>query len=102
MRTRPSNRRFSITQPVEVQLDGGKTQKVLVTYGFDSGKVREMFCADFKAGSMVQAFVMDACVMASLLLQYNISPRELYGRMTDGPSLIGAIVYQAALLEEQR
>lgn len=100
MRTRLGDRRLSITQSVEVPLDGGRTQKVLVTYGIEGGKVREMFCADFKAGSMVQAFVMDACVMASLILQHDISPRELFARMTEGPSLIGAIIEKAALLEE--
>ena len=64
------DRRPSITLPVTFSSLWGEEHTFIVTYGFDAdGFVRECFCSSPKAGSMMQAFINDACVGISRLLQ---------------------------------
>jgi hypothetical protein len=100
MRQRLPDRRASITEYVEAQLDGGKTKRILVTVGFDdAGQPREVFCADFKAGTAMHAVIMDACILLSRLLQHGDLPQDLYKALCDKPpSVIGAIACLVARL----
>lgn len=73
--------------------DSGKDHKLQVTIGFGAdGGAREVFCADFKAGSSTHAIVTDACVLISRLLQHDDTPAELADTLCDPPSLLGAIL----------
>lgn len=84
-------------------MDNGASKHVLATFGFgEDGRVREMFCADFKAGTGVQVLVMDACVMASTILQHGQTAKQLSAMLTQGPSLIGALVAEAARIDKDR
>ena len=74
------------------QYEGGKEKKILITVGFDDeGEPKEVFCADFKAGTTLHSIVMDACILLSRLLQHGDMPVELLDSMCQPPSLIGAI-----------
>ena len=96
------DRRLNQTLAVDVHLDN-KTHRILLTVGFDvvviagtHGPVkhhypREVFCADFKAGTSLHAFVTDACILYSRLLQHGDDPAELRESMCTPPSLIGQI-----------
>jgi hypothetical protein len=99
MRTRLADRRFSVTDPVPfVKSDGGEI-RLTVTFGFDEvGQVREVFCADFKAGSDMHAAVMDTCILLSRLLQHGDTPQELAQTLCP-PSIIGCIAKAAAQIE---
>jgi hypothetical protein len=67
-----------------------------VTFGFDeNGELREVFCADFKAGSDMHAVVTDACILLSRLLQHGDSSTELARTLCNPPSLIGSIARAA-------
>lgn len=64
------DRRANVTQEVAWQSPSGPDTKLIVTYGLDrDGKVKEAFCAGFRAGTDICALANDACVMMSLLLQ---------------------------------
>jgi hypothetical protein len=53
-------RRGAVTRKIPLELANGKSIPILVTVGFDSeGRVSEVFCADFKAGSDAHAIVVD-------------------------------------------
>lgn len=102
-RQRLNDRRLSVTTPVTHTLGmTGQNLKVLVTFGFGSEGVREVFCADFKAGSDNQALIMDACILISRLLQHGYSPAQLVASLCDPPSLLGAILRAAAEIDAQR
>lgn len=92
MRKKLDNRRAAVTHPVTFQADGGHTVKILITIGFDAnGDPKEVFCASFKAGTVLHAIVMDACVLVSRLLQHGDTPAELAASMCQPPSMLGAI-----------
>lgn len=94
-------RRFCITRHVVHPGVEGKEFKVNVTFGLDRhGRVREVFCADFKAGSELFAAVMDACVMMSRLMQHGMSPRELLTSLGSPPSLYGSIIKAAIEIDD--
>ncbi len=101
-RTRLPDRRPSVTQRVRHTLNGGQTLDVLVTFSIDldTGKVREVFSADFKAGSDNQTLIVDACILVSLLLQYGRSPALILGSLSEPRSLIGAMLEAAAQVEK--
>ena|SRR6185437_3162212 len=89
-------RRASETSKITVTI-GGKEQKILITIGFDDdGLPKEVFCADFKAGSDLHALIMDACILVSRCLQHDDTGAELLAAMCKGPSIIGAIVAAVA------
>jgi hypothetical protein len=99
-RSKLQDRRASVTLPVEVTMDGANTS-LLMTVGFGAdGKIREIFCASFKAGTGLNVLVMDACVLVSLLLQHGYTTRQIFDTMAQGPSLIGALVKAAVIFEE--
>lgn len=99
MRTQLKPRRLNSTLSVDVSMDGAQ-HKVLMTVGFDeTGHIRELFCASFRAGTGLNVLVMDACILVSLLLQHGYSISEIDARMAEGPSLIGTLVRAAARLE---
>lgn len=93
MRTKLPNRRPSETRKVPFELATGKVQNLIITVGFDEdGLPKEVFCADFKAGSDLHALVMDTCVLVSRALQFGDVAEDLAASMCKGPSLIGAIL----------
>jgi hypothetical protein len=99
-RTRLPNRRPSLNFRVKVISCSGRDFSVTVTAGVDEyDKIQEVFCADFKAGSDNQAFVQDACILLSRLLQHGDLLEDITGSMCEPPSLIGTIV--RALLHAQ-
>ena len=95
MRQKLPDRRLSINLPIKFQSAAGREIKILITVGYEviDGRylIREVFTADFKAGSDNQALVMDACVLFSRLLQHGNTPEELFKAMCSPPSLIGVI-----------
>lgn len=96
-RTRLPDRRRSETFAVAVRLTNDTELKVLVTVGYDdTGRVKEVFCADFKAGSDQHGQVMDACVLMSRLLQYGDDPAQIYLSLGRPVSLIGQIAAAVA------
>jgi hypothetical protein len=91
-------RRPSVTRRVSVTLDGGKEVHVLVTVGFDAEyQPKEIFCADFKAGTALHAIITDACILMSRLLQHGNPPADLLDSMGEPRSLIGRM---AQVLDE--
>ncbi len=76
----------------------GQVQPLQVTFGLDAetGTVREVFCADFKAGSDNHAVITDACVLLSRLMQHGTPLDELAASLCSPPSLIGVIAAAAA------
>jgi len=100
MRTRLADRRPSVTGRVPFIMADGKEITLTVTFGFDeNGNVREVFCADFKAGSDMHATVMDACILLSRLLQHGDQPEELAKTLCEPPSLVGCIARAASLVQ---
>jgi hypothetical protein len=100
MRQKLPDRREAINVTLRHELGNGNRLKFIITMGFDGlGNVREVFCADFKAGSDNQSVIMDACIILSRLLQYGDAPEELFNSMCSPPSLIGTIA--AAIAREQ-
>jgi hypothetical protein len=96
-RVRLDDRRPSITRAILVDMDGGQQIKILITIGFDKQeKPREVFCADFKAGTSMHAIVMDACILFSRLLQHGDTPDKLESSMCEPHSLLGAIAAAVA------
>ncbi|WP_439398499.1 hypothetical protein ACRQ5Q_14535 [Bradyrhizobium sp. PMVTL-01] len=97
MRTKLPDRRQSETRKMTIVHAGGTETKILITIGFDDeGVAKEVFCADFKAGSDLHALVMDACILISRCLQYGDTVAELAEAMCKGPSVIGAILTEIA------
>ncbi len=102
MRTKLNDRRFSTTLKVHHRIASGDEIKLLITVGYEDPKrsiPREVFCADFKAGSDNHQLIMDACILLSRLLQHGDTPEDLVRSMCNPPSLIGTIA--AVILREQ-
>jgi hypothetical protein len=96
-RTKLPDRRQSESGKITFLYENGKEQKILITIGFDDdGSPKEVFCADFKAGTTLHSIVMDACILISRCLQHGDDPVELSASMCEGPSLIGAILSAVA------
>jgi hypothetical protein len=101
-RTKLPDRRLNQTLVVDVLIDNN-SWRLLLTVGFEvvvhpstRGPVkyhypREVFCADFKAGTSLHAIVTDACILYSRLLQHGDDPVALRESMCTPPSLIGQI-----------
>jgi hypothetical protein len=97
MRTKLHDRRPSETRSISFSFENGREQSIMITIGFnDEGAPKEVFCADFKAGTMLHAIVMDACILFSRLLQHGDLPPELHASMCQPPSLIGTIAAAVA------
>ena len=98
-RDRLPDRRPSTTEKIKVVLDGQKETHVLVTVGYADAAMtrpREVFCADWKAGTALHAIVMDSCVLLSRLLQHGDSPAEIAATLCRPPSLVGQIAAAVA------
>jgi hypothetical protein len=92
MRLKLHERRLCVNIPITFESVAGRQFKLVITVGYDdSYRLREVFCADFKAGSDNQAIIMDACILLSRLLQHGDTPQELVDSMCNPPSLIGTI-----------
>jgi hypothetical protein len=95
-------RRAASTIWVE-HITANSTHRIAVTYGYAETehppRIREVFCADFKAGSDQHAFVQDACVLLSVLLQTGHDVSWLLAKMGGQRSLIGALL--AAMRDEE-
>lgn len=99
-RIRLPDRRPSVTERVRHTLATGGTVSVLVTFSFDErGKVREIFTADFKAGSDSQTLIVDASILVSRLLQYGNTPSTLLASLSEPTSIVGSILRAAIALE---
>jgi hypothetical protein len=97
-RDKLSDRRFSATMPVVVDIDGHE-HKILITVGFRDGDRKlpaEVFCASFKAGTGLNHIVSDSCVLLSRLMQHGDAPAELAKSLCQPPSLIGVIAAAVA------
>lgn len=100
--TLPS-RRLNTTVKCRHEWASGNASKLLITFGFDEeGRVRELFCADFKEGTDMHTLVMDACVVLSLLLQHGYKASELRNKLAQAPqSLLATLVGEVAKMEEK-
>ncbi len=97
MRMKLGDRRANETRKLTFAFANGREQSLLITIGFDDdGVPKEVFCADFKAGSDLHPIVMDACILVSRILQHGDLAADLSASMCKGPSLIGAIVAAVA------
>jgi hypothetical protein len=91
------------------QGSAGPDTKLIVTYGIEDERIKEAFCAGFRAGTDICALANDACVMMSLLLQHGVSIEALAdacgedrqeGATTGKPSsLLGAITREGVRIE---
>jgi hypothetical protein len=93
------NRRRCETLEVPVAIDGSKDHKLLITVGYRSTSDRqpsEVFCSSFRAGTAMNAIVMDACVLLSRLLQHGVPADEVANSLSSPPSLVGAIAKAVA------
>lgn len=98
------DRRFSVTVKVQHTWANGKTQKVLTTFGFDeqTGKIRELFCSDFKEGTDLHTLLMDACMTLSLLLQHGYAVDDIRNKLVPAPrSLLASLIDEAVRLEKE-
>jgi hypothetical protein len=101
-RERLPDRRGNNTCKVTYTSANGKETKLLITLGYDDGgRVKEIFCADFKAGSDYQAIVMDVCILLSRLLQHGDTPEEIVASLTES-SLVRTLVQTACELKEKQ
>lgn len=104
------DRRPNVTAKVDHVFAGGRTQKLIVTFGLDAEAlknrkilVREIFCADFKEGTDLHTLITDACVCLSLLLQHGYSVSAVLAKMASAPkSLLYSLVEAAVQLEQDR
>lgn len=108
------DRRANVTQEVAWTSPSGPDSKLIVTFGLDrEGKVKEAFCAGFRAGMDICALANDGCIMMSLLLQSGMdisAIAEACGenkpvedkRPGSGPpaSLLGAIARAGVTVQE--
>ena len=100
-RIRLPDRRPNTTIRVPWVQASSATRDVLVTIGRDEhGRIREVFTADFKAGSDHVGIVTDTCILISQLLQRGCTLDEMADSMCDPPSLIGTII--KTMVEEQK
>jgi hypothetical protein len=98
------DRRPNVTERVRHEWATGQEQHLLVTFGFNRhGKVKEMFCADFKEGTDMHTLIGDACMVVSLLLQHGYSPADILTKMAPHPrSVLHTLVDAAAKLDEEK
>jgi hypothetical protein len=102
MREKLTDRRASTNIAVDFVTAAGSTIKLQVTFGIDaSGRVREVFCGNFKAGSDSHALIMDGCVLLSRLMQHNDSLDDLADTLCQPPSYLGTIAKAAAALNKE-
>lgn len=101
-RTRLPDRRQSVTQRVVHRWASGTEQRMLVTFSFDENdRVREIFCADFKAGTDMHTLIIDASILVSRLLQSGLLAKHVVASLCDPPSIVGSIARAAAALDEE-
>ena len=73
----PDRRVSANLQIVHMTVDKKEIRlQVTIGYGPDR-KIREVFCADFKAGSEFHALVMDTCILVSRLLQFGDTTQQI-------------------------
>jgi hypothetical protein len=95
-RAKLPNRRNGATLKVPFTMAQEKQVNLLVTVGFDEqNRVKEVFCADFKAGTDMHAIVMDASILLSRLFQHGDTPREVASALSKG-SLVQTIALAVA------
>lgn len=93
-RTKLPPRRQNVTKRIIFRYqENQKEMPILITIGYDtSGAPKEVFCADFKAGTTLHPIVQDACVVLSRLLQHDDPLDEIIQSLCSQPkSLIGQI-----------
>lgn len=102
-RTHQPNRRE--TETIKIPFSNpirGSNNHILVTFGFDETgrQVREVFCADFRAGTDYHFLAVDACILVSRLLQHGVPVKDLLASVGQPPSLIGVLLEAAVKVEE--
>jgi len=102
-RTALPDRRRNVTEKVQHLLTNGETRNLLVTFGFDRhGRVREMFCADFKEGTDLHGLIGDGCMAVSLLLQHGHNIEDIVRKMQPEPkSILRTLAEAAARVETE-
>ncbi len=111
MRTKMPNRREGYTEPLTFREGQQGEIKTFITCNFnDDGVITEVFAADPRIGSDIQALLTDGCILISLNLQSGADLERLSkslgedrpeGAKTGPPSsLLGAVV-QAILRVQQ-
>lgn len=98
------SRRANETRRVEFTMTDDENRPVsfslLVTVGFDdNGRVKEVYCSSFRAGTAMNAIVMDACLLFSRLLQSGDDPRDIASSLVkpyNAISLVGTIAKAVA------
>ena len=102
-RQRLPDRRHSVTVKIPFTTDGGKAWSLLVTIGREAPGLppREVFCADFKAGTTMHAVVTDSCILLSRLLQAGVTCEEIAASLCEPPSLIGTLT-RAVVADQEK
>lgn len=109
-RAQLNNRRVNVTANVAWHSPSGPDHKLIVTYGINpEGKIKEAFCAGFRASTDICALANDACILLSLLLQegyaLNVIAAKLGENRAEGAttgepaSLVGAIARKGVEIE---
>lgn len=96
-------RRPAVTRTVAFEANC-RTTEIMVTFGYDDRgddrMIKEVFCADFKAGSDYHALVQDLCVLLSVLLQTGHDAKWLLAKTGGQRSLVGVLL--TAMVEEEK
>ena len=103
IRDKLPDRRGSITEKVTHKLSNDVEMKMLVTFSFISDtdrRIREIFCADFKAGSDFHTQLIDSSILLSKLLQHGYTPTMLLASLSEPRSVIGSVLEAAVKLEQ--
>lgn len=111
-RKRLSNRRRAIRDRLKWQDSRGSDHECEISFGFDAqGAIREVFCLAAKDGSDMQGIVHDACIAASIALQFGARISDLaqsFGELREEgqaagqgrpASVIGAVARAGVALE---
>lgn len=110
MRKPLRNRRANVTTVIKWTSKSQADTKLIVTYGLDrAGKIKEAFCAGFRAETDICALANDACIMMSLLLQHGIDityiaeacgeNKPAQAETGTPASLLGAIAKEGVVLQ---
>jgi len=110
MRIRLNTRHPSVTTKIAWRSGVAGDQHLIVTYGLDErGRIKEAFCASFRAAGDVIALANDARILFSRLLQHgddllsiakSLGEDRVEGAASGPPSsLVGAIARKAVEIE---
>lgn len=86
-RKRPPDRRPSFTRRLVWRTETGEHHfHVSISVDINTGQPIEVFYADGqRGGSQLQHAIQDACVLISLLLQYEVDPSSIEKSLSSAP-----------------